>query len=196
VALHLVVSKPKAVEEPSDAELVARATRGDSRAEEMLFRRHAPGVLTFSRRLTRDRDDADDVLQETFEIAFKHLGELRDARSLRSWLLQIAVRRVQRRFRRKRWLSWIGVGAPSDPETLVEQAARDLSGEQRAELALLDVALDRLGDNERIAWMLRHVEGKDLEETAELCGCSLATIKRRIAAADAHVRAHLGTEAR
>jgi RNA polymerase sigma-70 factor, ECF subfamily len=195
VSLHLVVSnKGEKLEGPSDAELVARATRGDSRAEETLFRRHAPGVLTLARRLTRDRDDADDVLQETFEIAFKHLEELRDARSLRSWLLQIAVRRVQRRFRKKRWLAWIGIGTPSDPETLVEQAARDVSGEQRAELALLDVALDRLGDNERLAWMLRHVEGKDLEETAELCGCSLATVKRRIAAADSHVRAHLGTE--
>lgn len=196
VSLRLAAShaQVRPADSPSDAELVARAVRGDSRAEEALFRRHAPGVLTFARRLARDRQDADDVLQETFEIAFKHLDDLRDPRALRSWLLQIAVRQTQRRFRRLRRLGWFGRRVPGDPETLVDQVAHDVSGEQRAELALLDVALDRLGDDERLAWMIRHVEGKDLEETATLCGCSLATVKRRIAAADRRVRAHLGTE--
>jgi RNA polymerase sigma-70 factor (ECF subfamily) len=49
-------------------------------------------------------------------------------------------------------------------------------------------ALDRLGTAERLAWTLRHVEGERLDAVAQLCGCSLATAKRRIAAANAHVR--------
>jgi RNA polymerase sigma-70 factor (ECF subfamily) len=59
------------------------------------------------------------------------------------------------------------------------------------ELRWLDAALARIDDRERIAWMLRHVEGLALEEVAEACSCSLATVKRRISAAEAVVHRHL-----
>ena len=44
----------------------------------------------------------------------------------------------------------------------------------------------------RTAWLLRHVMGCAVEETAEACGCSLATVKRRISAADEQIRRHTG----
>ena len=49
-------------------------------------------------------------------------------------------------------------------------------------------ALDRLGVAERVAWTLRYVEGEPLGTVAELCECSLATAKRRIRAAQDHLR--------
>jgi RNA polymerase sigma-70 factor (ECF subfamily) len=61
----------------------------------------------------------------------------------------------------------------------------------RAELALLDRMLARLPTKERMAWMLRYVEGCELPEVARMCGCSLATAKRRIAAAHERVAAHV-----
>jgi RNA polymerase sigma-70 factor (ECF subfamily) len=51
--------------------------------------------------------------------------------------------------------------------------------------------LDRLPVNERLAWSLRHIEGEQLESVAVLCGCSLATAKRRIAAAQQAVERSL-----
>ncbi|HEV3030824.1 MAG TPA: sigma factor-like helix-turn-helix DNA-binding protein, partial [Polyangia bacterium] len=74
--------------------------------------------------------------------------------------------------------------------TLEALAAPGLHPETCAELALLDRVLARLRPDLRIAWMLRHVEGLELTEAAATCGCSLATIKRRLADADAVVRAH------
>jgi RNA polymerase sigma-70 factor (ECF subfamily) len=71
----------------------------------------------------------------------------------------------------------------TDDATLEQLASKDCPQETRAELALLAKALDRLSAAERIAWMLRHVEGLPLEEIAQECECSLATVKRRIAAA-------------
>lgn len=61
----------------------------------------------------------------------------------------------------------------------------------RAELALLDALLQRMRSAQRIAWMLRRVDGYQLEEVAEACDVSLATAKRWISAADALVRAHV-----
>jgi RNA polymerase sigma-70 factor (ECF subfamily) len=50
--------------------------------------------------------------------------------------------------------------------------------------------------HQRIAWMLQHVEGEPLESVAAACNCSLATVKRWIAAADQRVRAHVTVVAR
>jgi RNA polymerase sigma-70 factor (ECF subfamily) len=100
------------------------------------------------------------------------------------------VRLVHRRFRRKKLLGMLGLGRGSDAISLEDLADERVSPESRVELRWLDAAVSRLDDKTRIAWMLRHVEGLSLEETAEACDCSLATAKRRIAAGDAVVKQH------
>jgi RNA polymerase sigma-70 factor (ECF subfamily) len=55
-------------------------------------------------------------------------------------------------------------------------------------VAQLQAVMERLPVNDRIAWVLRHLEGEPLDRVAEICGCSLATAKRRIAAAHQRIR--------
>jgi len=78
--------------------------------------------------------------------------------------------------------------------TLESVASSEASPETRAELARLDEVLTQLGHEERMAWILRYVEGFKLEEVAELSKCSLTTVKRRIGRADARVRAHVALD--
>ena len=66
-------------------------------------------------------------------------------------------------------------------------ARSDCPQETRMELSLLSKALDKLSTNDRVAWMLRHVEGLSLEEVAQECGCSLAAAKRRISSASQRI---------
>lgn len=71
------------------------------------------------------------------------------------------------------------------------------TGADAADRALLSEvyeALDRLPADERIAWSLRHVEGEKLQNVANLCNCSLATAKRRIASAHARLLEEMGHE--
>lgn len=166
-----------------DEALVERVARGDGWAEEVVYRRHAPAVLGVARRLLANQAEAEDVTQDTFVTAFEIWSQLRDPQRLRQWLLQIAVRKVHRVFRRRRLLRALGFGGPDDVDTLEQWAHPRASTEVRAELALLDKALRTLTPAQRIAWMLRHVEGLSLDEVAYECSCSLATAKRRIAAA-------------
>ncbi|MGE0787946.1 MAG: RNA polymerase sigma factor [Sandaracinaceae bacterium] len=187
--LRAVVDPP--ADDVSDPELVARALRGDRRAEEAIFLRHAPGVTQMADRLLGSETDAEDVVQHTFEVAFRRLEQLDRPGSLRAWLLSIAVRRCHRVFRRRKLLRLLGIASHPEPDTLIDHLASGSSPESRAELALLDVALTRVPEKERVAWMLRKVEGLSLPECATACGCSLATVKRRIQAADTVVRAHL-----
>src|ERR1041384_6827752 len=88
----------------SDEELVDRARRGDRWAEEALYRRYARTVMRVSLRLLRRTAEAEDVVQDTFVIAFAGLGRLRDGNAFGDWVLSIAVRQVYRRFRRWRLL--------------------------------------------------------------------------------------------
>jgi len=184
-----IVALPEAAD-VTDATLVARARAGDRWAKDAIVRRHAAAVAGTVARLVGDLDEAQDLVQETFTAALAELADLRDASALRAWLLQIAVRKVHRRFRLQKLLRVLGL-APGDASGLAELASAEASPEQRVELALLDGALTKLSAAERVAWSLRHVEGMRLDEVASACGCSLATAKRRVAAADALVRKHV-----
>lgn len=188
------VALARSQERLTDGELVRRAREGDRWAEEALFRRHAAVVAGTVMRLLGNRAEAEDVVQDTFVTALEKLETLREPEAFRGWLLAIAVRDVQQRFRRRKIRRLLGL-EPSEPLTGCAEYATDEAGpELRAELRLLDAALAHLPMKERVAWMLRNVDGYSLEETALACGCSLATAKRRIAAAETHVRAHVRLE--
>jgi RNA polymerase sigma-70 factor (ECF subfamily) len=140
-------------------------------------------VLGLAQRLLRNFADAEDVAQDTFATAFQIWDQLRDHDRARPWLMQIAVRKVQRKFRKRRVLRLLGLDRSIEDLPLEALAREDASAEMRSELALLDTALSSLAADVRMAWMLRHIEGLPLEEVAEQCQCSLSTVKRRIASA-------------
>lgn len=176
-------------DEVRDGELVERARRGDRWAEEALYRRHVRYIAGIATRLLGRHHESEDVVQETFAIALEQLGSLRDGDAFRSWLAHIAVSQAQRRFRRRRLLRTFGLDHGGDDARLESLASPDASPEVRAELAALDNVLAALPADVRLAWMLRRVEGWSLDEVSEACRCSLATTKRRIAAAEAKVAA-------
>lgn len=178
----------------SDRELVERTRGGDRWAEDQLCRRHFGKVLATVSRLLGDPHEAEDIAQDALLAALGELRDLRDADAFGGWLLRIAVHKVHRRFRRRRMLRALGF-APHDPERgLAELASDEASPEQRAELVLLERTLASIDSADRVAWMLRYVEGMKLEEVAGACEASLATIKRRIVRADRHVRAHVALD--
>lgn len=185
----LALADHRPAERVDDVELVERARGGESWAREAMFRKYVSMIAASAQRLLRNAAEVDDVVQETFLIAFEQLDRLAQPAALRGWLLQIAISRVHRRFRS--WRRWRLPPAEETAARLEEQAARGLSPEQRTELALIDRALGKLELPLRTAWVLRHVEGHSLDDTAAACGCSLATAKRRIGRAEEVVQQFL-----
>ena len=179
----------------SDAQLVARAIEGDRWGREMLYRRHATYLLAIAARLLGNRNEGEEVVQDTFVTAFEQLSTLREPAALRGWLAQIAVSQVRRRMRRGRLMRVLGLDRGADDATLAALASPGTNPDQRAELALIDRAMRGMNANVRIAWMLRMVEGLELAEVASACGCSLATAKRRIAEAEGLIQQHVGAAA-
>jgi RNA polymerase sigma-70 factor (ECF subfamily) len=146
---------------------------------DVVFRAHSGYVAQVALRVLGRPDDVDDVVQEVFLVAMGGLHKLRDADAIRGWLATVAVRRARRRLRRRRVWTFFGFDEGSDYSRL----AVDATQEEAALVARIYRILDGLPIEQRIAWTLRNVEGEKLEAVAALCECSLATVKRRIGAA-------------
>jgi RNA polymerase sigma-70 factor, ECF subfamily len=174
-----------------DAALVLAARAGNGRAEEQLYRRHVQYVQGLLVRLLGSRADAEDAVQETFVIALERLSGLREPAAFRGWLAQIAVSQARRRFRRTRLLQALGLHR-SGSDGLDGVSAPDAGAAIQADAATVVQLVARLTSDERIAWSLRYLQGESLEEVADHCRCSLATVKRRIAAANAFIHTGLG----
>lgn len=185
-------SPPVAAEPGDDLELLQRTAAGDRDAFTVFVERHQAAVFRHAYCLVHSREDAEDVLQETFLAALKSAGQFRGEASGRTWLLQIARRAAWRRF------SPAAVSG-ADEESLESLALTAGWGaanpESLAMLAedrrLLEAALAALPAAEREILLLREWDARPGEETAEALGLSLAAMKSRLHRARLHLAALL-----
>ncbi len=176
---------------PSDAELARLARERDPRAATMVWDRYSGMVRGVLFRSVGPEHDVEDLLQDVFVGFFRNVGSLRDAGSLRPFLVGIALRTARTALRRKRVRRWLRL---SDDGVVPEVPSTEGDPRMREALRRLYSILDELGDRERLAFVLRHAEGYELTETAAALGVSLATVKRMLQRADAHVRARAGED--
>lgn len=175
----------------TDAALVLAARSGQRSAEEALYRRHARMVHGMAFRLMGSKADVDDLAQDAFVEALTNLASLEDPSAFSSWLGSIVVRTASKRLRRYRLMTRFGLrrSEPIDLDALpLSLAPQDAA----AELRLVYAVLEKLPVEERVALVLRRVEGLELKEIAERMELSLATVKRRLVAAETTLDAHAG----
>jgi RNA polymerase sigma-70 factor (ECF subfamily) len=174
-----------------DEELVRRALGGERWGRELLYRRHVGWVLAMTARILSSSTEAEEIVQDAFLRAFAQLPNLREPAAFRGWLGQIAVSLAGHRMRRLRLMRRLGLDRGVDDATLEALADTSVAADQRAELAMIDRVLAKMKAPLRIAWLLRNAESLELTEVASMCGCSLATVKRRIAEADGILERHV-----
>jgi RNA polymerase sigma-70 factor (ECF subfamily) len=146
------------------------------------FRAYSRYVGHIVLRIVGRPDEVEDLVQEVFLDAHGRIEGLRDPEAIRGWLRTIAVRKSVRHLKRRRVRKFFGLDEGYDYGELADRGA---SAHDRALVSQIYRLLDALPADQRSAWVLRVVEGEKVERVAELCGCSLATAKRRIAAAQA-----------
>jgi len=169
---------------PSDAALVLAARAGENWAREALFRRHASMLNGLAYRIMGRDDDVDDLVQDSFVEALGSLDRLRDPQAFAGWIGSILVRTARKTLRRRKLMRRLGLyhGPVIDPDALLgTSTAPDVAADLRAVYALVEA----LPVEQRVALLLRRVEGLGLEEIAQAMGRSLATVKRRLGDAEA-----------
>jgi RNA polymerase sigma-70 factor (ECF subfamily) len=169
---------------PTDAALVVAARAGEDWAREALFRRHAPMVAGMAFRLLGRDEDVDDLVQDSFVEALRSLDRLQAPQAFASWLASIVVRTSSKVIRRRRLLTRLGLrrgdGGVDVDAVVSPSAPPDVATELRA----LYARIEALPARERVALVLRRVEGLGIDEIAALVGASPATVKRRVAEAE------------
>jgi RNA polymerase sigma-70 factor, ECF subfamily len=174
------------IDKDSDGTLVAAAKRGDRQAFEDLILRHERRVFAVAQRITNNREDAEDVVQETFHKVFLHLDDFQEKSRFFTWLTRIAINESFMLLRRRRGIveflpESTEEGVKSLSEAFVDQSASpEESCWRRERTELLAEAINRLGPKIRRTIVLRDIEERSAEETAELLGTSISAVKARV----------------
>jgi RNA polymerase sigma-70 factor, ECF subfamily len=163
---------------PQTANHTATETDNEPLTFDALFKRYSRYVAGVATRLLGQSDhEVDDIVQEVFWLASRHLDKIHDMQAARPWLVTVTVRTTQRKLGRRRWRRMFQGELPAS-----DVPATGATPAERAFLSQIYRVLDKLAPEQRIAWLLRHVEGQKLEDIASSCDCSLATANRRITA--------------
>jgi len=168
--------------ESSELALVEALRRGDRHARDVLVRRYMPLVERLVGGALGVDGDIADVVQDVFTAVLEGVHKLKDPSALPRWIASLAVFTARGRIRRRRRWRWIRFVAP---ETLPDTPVWQADGDTRVAVHATYRALDTLPTDERLAFSLRFVAQMELTEVAAACQVSLATIKRRLARAEA-----------
>lgn len=170
-----------------ERELIRRFGAGDRQAFDILFARYAGRVLGFAVRLTGNRSDAEDLVQETFVAAYKGCSTFQGRSGVLTWLLGIAARRWRDRLRR-----------PAPEVTAFEDVIESESGSLYPQAESLEIrtvtsivtadALNKLDAPFREALLLVASQGLTYREAAEALGEPVGTVKWRVSEAARRIR--------
>jgi len=169
--------------------LVARSERGSFLDD--VYRRYCRYVGAVVLRLGGRRAEVDDLVQDVFVEAARGIRDLRAPEAVKGWLATIAVRLVRRRLRWRRLRRFLGVDEGADYSRLADGGASPVD---KLVLQAVYKVLDELPVDDRLAFSLHLVEGESVDRIAELCDCSLATAKRRIARAQRAIEERLADD--
>jgi RNA polymerase sigma-70 factor (ECF subfamily) len=152
----------------TDASLIARANRGDAAAFEALYRRYRDWVLQLAYRVSGDRDDALDVLQETFEYLFGKFPGFTLRAELKTFLYPVVRHRCLDRLRRRR------------PTVDIDSLVDTLPAAPAADSGDLQRLVQDLPAAQREVLLLRFIDDFSLAQIATALDIPLGTVKSRL----------------
>jgi RNA polymerase sigma-70 factor (ECF subfamily) len=181
----------------TDEDLVAAAKLGDRPAIAELWERHSNKAFTIAYRITRNRHDAEDVIQEAWMKGYVHLKRFDGRAQFSTWLTRIVINSALMTLRRKRahpetsteitdgetWQQWEIADLTQDIEELYARRERG---------DLLRRAISRLRPTLRNVIEIHQSTDSSVQEVANLAGISVAATKSRLLRARAILRRALG----
>ena len=169
-------------------DLITCAKRGDRHALNRLLTHARPRLYAVALRMVRDRDEAEDVVQESLIKVCRHVTRFEGRSSLTTWLHRIVVNTALDRLRRASGRGrHAGTGGEEaiDPGELAEAMGGDAATPEREYLraetgAVVHDALERLSPSHRQALSLRELDGETYQSIADTMKCPVGTIMSRL----------------
>jgi RNA polymerase sigma-70 factor, ECF subfamily len=173
--------------EIDDVTLVAAAGRGQDQAFEILVGRYQSRILAVALRFTHVREDAEDIVQQSFQKAFVHLRQFEGNSSFSTWLTRIAINEALMWLRKKRSTPEVAIeGTSKNDEPALPQDFPDSGPNpeesciQREREQILSATMNELTPAMRTAIQLRELSGLSTEEAARAMGISVEAVKGRV----------------
>jgi RNA polymerase sigma-70 factor (ECF subfamily) len=166
---------------------LAAAKRGDSAAFEILCKQSANTVFRVARQMMRNNEDAEDVVQESFQQAFIHLKSFKGDSRFSTWLSRIAINAALMKLRKRHRLWDVSL----DESAEIDESSSRLDVEdqglnpeqlyaQKERQRILSKAMKELTPGMRKAIELRELGEQSTEETARIMGISVGAVKARV----------------
>ncbi|MCF7903271.1 MAG: sigma-70 family RNA polymerase sigma factor [Candidatus Marinimicrobia bacterium] len=178
-------------------ELIQSARAGDSRAQTQLVNMYSGRIFNLGLRMLRNREDAEDLLQETFITAFKKLDTFKEKSSFYTWVYRIAVNIALGRLREQSKMKIAYSIQEPDFENLQGLSISDWPVHIETKITdeefrtALDATLDDLPEKYRSVFVLRDLEGHSTEETAKMLDLTVSNVKVRLMRARLFLRDRL-----
>ena len=170
-----------------ESSLVAQAKAGDQAAFSELVTHYERKIYRLAKNITRNDEDAEDVLQDAFLKAYTHLDNFKGDSKFYTWIVRIAVNEALMRLRKRKTDRTVPLDEPVElgEETVAREiAVWEDNPEQRYSKEewrnILDTAVDDLKPDFRTVFVLRDIEELSTEETAETLGISVPAVKSRL----------------
>lgn len=170
-----------------DRILAGRTIDGDTDAFGEIVRRHSPLMRAYVSRIVGSLSEADDVVQESFVVAWRQLPSLRDRAALKAWLMRIASREALAHVRKRPVVADLDIMEPAAPVDAQPEAVAI----RRAQLEALSAALGTLPENERRCWLLREVAELSYTEIANEMDIPVSTVRGYLARARSRITSRM-----
>jgi RNA polymerase sigma-70 factor (ECF subfamily) len=178
-----------------ETNLVAQARQGNTGAFGELAERYQRNIFRLAQNITQNREDAEDVLQETFMKAYEHLPDFEGNSKFYTWIVRIAVNEALMKLRKRKWdkAVWLDEPVNTGEDTVAREIAvwednpeQRFSKEELAEI--LDKAVNSLAPAYRTVFVLRDIEELSTEETAQALDLTVPAVKSRLLRARLQLR--------
>ncbi len=175
-----------------EKQLIEKAQAGDKKALAELVKNYEQTIYNFAFKICRDKNYAEQIMQETFYSMIKSLYQFDHNSKLSTWLYRIVANHCLMMARKRKSRPFVSL---DDEENLFEEKyAADWSSipyrdtENEELKVILDTAIQNLSPDYRIVFLLRDVEGLSTEETAQVTELSIPAVKSRLHRARAFLR--------
>lgn len=172
------------MDSPTDLQLIESTLQGDSRAFDMLVRRYQDRLVHSLEHALGSREDALDVAQQAFVLAWQKLSSFRQESGFYSWLYRIsrnvAISRVRKQRHPSGSLDQMQEAAGFEPADSNDRSAPEYAMEQREKVRQVQEALKKIPDEFRQPLVLKEIDGFSYEQIAEILDIPLGTVRSRI----------------
>lgn len=181
----------------AEHDLITQAKAGSQDAFERLVERYERRIFRLAENITRNRQDAEDVMQNALVKAFLNLSGFREDSRFYTWLVRITVNEALMDIRRRR-LNEVSMDDSAEPDgPLLRDELEDWGPSpeqhysQHQMQTILSTTIRTLSPGDRMVFQLRDIEGLSTEETAQALGLSSSAVKSRLQRARLRLRRYL-----